>query len=306
MNKKNHYKIVMTTVLLAFLFSSCEEYLDKAPSSALPESKVFSDPRLFKEYAVGIYPYLWYSPDGNWATYSFGGFCSLQMACIEDATDLSDGARVDAGPRTGLNIGNWFFGSGNQAEVEWPWTGAYKAIRICNRILDNVDIIEGLADNERNEIKGQALFFRAFFHFEMVKRYGGIPYISKTLNSADDMDLVRDSYDDCIQKICDDYDAAAELLPLNFAESEFGRPEKGAAMALKARALLFAASPLNNVANDTEKWKKAAQAAYTVIQLGRYSLVPKERYQNIFYGVPYTEETIFCRNGGPGGYGGGS
>ncbi|MFA9388682.1 MAG: RagB/SusD family nutrient uptake outer membrane protein [Prolixibacteraceae bacterium] len=303
MNTKMKLTTYFTLLALALTLSSCEEYLDKAPSSDLPESAVFNDPRLFKEYVDGIYPYLWYSPEANWTTYSYGGFCSLQMSCLEDATDLSDGARNDAGPRATLNIGSWLIGQGAQAEVEWPWSGSYKAIRICNRILDNVDVVEGLSDTERDELKGQALFFRAFFHFQLVKRYGRVPYVNRTFNTADDMDLERDTYDDCVQMMCDDYDEAASLLPVNFATSEFGRPEKGAAMAMKARALLYAASPLNNPTNDQEKWKQAAQAAYEVIALGRYSLVPKERYQNIFYGVPKTEETIFCRNGGPGGYG---
>jgi len=303
MNTKSQYLIYTMLLLLVFSLSSCDEFLDKAPSSDLPESAVFNDPRLFKEYVDGVYPYLWYSPSGSWAAYAFGGFCSMQMSNIEDATDLSDGARNDAGPRANLNMGSWFVGQGSQAEVEWPWQGAYKAIRICNRILDNVDIVEGLTDTERSEIKGQALFFRGFFHFELIKRYGGVPYINKTFNTDDDMDLARNTYDECVEFICKDLDEAAELLPLNFPTSEFGRPEKGAAMAMKARTLLYAASPLNNESNDLEKWKKAAQAAYDVIALGRYSLVPVEKYQNIFYGLPYTEETIFSRNGGPGGYG---
>ena len=300
---KTKYTIYLFLLLLAMSFTACEDYLDKAPSSDLPESAVFSDARLFKEYVDGLYIYLWYSPAGSWAAYAFGGFCSMQMSNIEDATDLSDGARNDAGPRASLNMGNWFAGQGVQAEVEWPWEGAYKAIRICNRILDHVDVIEDLSDQERDEIKGQALFFRGFFHFQLLKRYGGIPYVAKTLNTNDDMDLPRNTYDECVELICNDFDQAAELLPLNFPTSEFGRPEKGAAMAFKARTLLYGASPLNNTENNTDKWKEAAQAAYEVIALGRYALVPLEGYRNIFYGKPYTEETIFSRNGGPGGYG---
>jgi len=303
MRTKSKYIVYSLLLLWAFILSSCEEYLDKAPSSALPESVVFNDPRLFKEYVDGLYPYLWYSPPNTWAAYAFGGFCSMQMSNIEDASDLSDGARNDAGPRASLNMGSWFAGQGVQAEVEFPWQGAYKAIRICNRILDNVDEIVGLTESEHNEIKGQALFFRGFFHFQLLKRYGGVPYISKTFNTDDDMDLPRNTYDECVQMMCDDYDQAASLLPENFPTSELGRPEKGAAMAMKAQALLYSASPLNNSSNDLEKWKKAAQAAHDVIALGRYSLVPKEEYRNIFYGKPSTTETIFARNGGPGGYG---
>jgi hypothetical protein len=128
--------------------------------------------------------------------------------------------------------------------------------------------------------------------------------VKKAFNTSDDMDLPRDSYEDCIQWICDDYNEASDLLPLNFPASELGRPEKGAALAMKARALLYAASPLNNESNDKNKWGKAAQAAYDVIALDRYALVPQERYMELFYGKPSTEESIFLRNGGPGGFGG--
>lgn len=294
---------VLALVAILILVCSCEEYLDKAPSSDLSEDNVFSDARLFTKYVDGLYPYLWYSPYSDWTTYSFGGFCSMQMSCIEDATDLSHGSRSDAGPRTGFNIGSWLGGNGMQAEVQWPWFGAYKAIRITNRVLDNVDVVEGLSDSIRGVLKGQALFFRAFFHFELVKRYGGVPYVKNTFLASDNMDLVRDSYDDCITWIAEDYTNAAALLPLSWQESEFGRPEKGAALALKARALLYGASPLNNLENDLMKWEAAAIAANDVMDLNKYTLVSSSNYTNLFYGVPKTTETIFSRNGGAGGYG---
>jgi hypothetical protein len=300
---------VLIGIFTMFGTLGCEDFLDKAPDAALPEDSVFTSPRLFKKYVDGIYPYLWYSPSSNWTTYAFGGFCRLQMASLEDASDLSDGARPDAGPRTSFNIGNWYGGNGTVAETIWPWEGAYKAIRICNRIIENVDNISGLTTNEHAEIKGQAYFFRGFFHFEMVKRYGGVPYIKKSFLVTDNMDFARDTYDDCITYISQDLDSAAKYLPVQFPTTEFGRPEKGAAMAIKARAVLYAASPLNNPANTLEKWENAAKACHDVMTLkdstglvNRYSLVTKANYTNLFYGVPQTTETIFSRNGGPGGY----
>ena len=300
-------KIIFTALIVILITGNCEKYLDKAPSAELPEDSVFGSPRLFKKYVDGLYPYLWYSRNwGDWATYAFGGFCRIGMSCLEDATDLSDGAR-ESGPRVSFNRGSWL-GGVPEAEVVWPWEGAYKAIRICNRILDNVNNVDGLTPNERKEIKGQAYFFRGFFHFEIVKRYGGVPYIKRVLTANEDMDLPRDTYDDCIQWLCDDLDSAAFNLPVQFPASEFGRPEKGAAMAIKARALLYAASPLNNPANSADKWIKAAEASYAVMVLvdstggKRYGLESKANYPNIFYGKPFTKETIFSRNAGPGGF----
>jgi hypothetical protein len=302
-NRLNRKSIILSALFFLPFLQSCEDFLDKAPSSDLAEEAVFKDYRLFKEYVDGLYPFLWYTGDDfGWTTYAYGGFCRLQLSCLEDATDLSDGARSDCGVRTGFNMGDWNQNSALRAELVFPWKGGYSAIRKANRILDHVDIIEGLTDEERAHIKGQALFFRGFFHHEMLKRYGEIPYVDKTYNVSEDMDLVRDTYSDCVEKMCRDFEEAAALLPPEFPESELGRPEKGAALGFKARTLLYAASPLNNESGDIALWQKAAEAAYAVIALNRYSLVPKNDYRRIFYGQPTNSEVLFLRNGGPGGW----
>jgi hypothetical protein len=302
-NLINRKSIFLYWLLFLPFLQSCEDFLDKTPSSDLAEEAVFSDYRLFKEYVDGLYPFLWYTgEDFGFTTYAYGGFCRIQLSCLEDATDLSDGSRSDCGVRTGFNMGDWNQSSALRAEIVYPWTGGYSAIRKANRILEYVDVIEGLTDDERAHIKGQALFFRGFFYHEMLKRYGGIPYIDRATNVADDMDFVRDTYADCVEKMCKDFDEAAALLPVEFPESELGRPGRGAALGYKARTLLYAASPLNNESNDIDQWRKAAEAAYAVIAMNHYTLVPKSDYRRIFYGQPTNSEVLFLRNGGPGGW----
>lgn len=276
------------------------DYLDKAPTSDLPEDKVFSDARFFRQFVDNIYRYLWYSPNGDWTKYAYGGFCRIQLSCLEDATDLSDAARSDSGVRMSFNRGDW---SGYvEPETQWTWTAGYKVARACNKILEHVDVITGLSDEERAQIKGQAYFFRGFFFFEMIKRFGGVPYIDEVLAVDEDMNFPRDSYDYCTERICEDFDMAASLLPEYWDVSEFGRPEKGAALGYKARALLYAASPLNNPTNDLDKWKKAAEAAYDVIAMNHYRLLNNDEYRRIFYGTYTNDEIIFSRNGGSGTY----
>jgi len=219
-----------------------------------------------------------------------------------------------------------------QVELIWPWTGAYAGIRRCNVVLEKVDSVPGLSPDKVNGYKSEALFLRAFFHFELIKRYGGVPYLTKSLNVTDDMNFPRESYDTCVQKIVRDLDAAIPNLPLASRQlaTDLGRPTKGAAMALKAKALLYDASPLNtepyNVsigsrnpdlyfvetpntpAEIQQKWINAAKAAFDVIELAEvqkeYQLLPFANYQNIFYGDPTNKEVIYTRVDGAWTFGG--
>src|SRR5690606_33649731 len=108
------------------------------------------------------------------------------------------------------------------------------------------------------------------------------PLITKVYTLADtDYMVPRNTYDDCIKFVVDELDKAIAALPLSYTGNDIGRITKGAAMALKSRALLYAASPLNNPANDQTKWKAASDAAEALINLGEYSLYQGE-YAQIF------------------------
>ena len=217
--------------------------------------------------------------------------------------------------------------SGNPTEAEYMATGAwsasslrddawgssYAAIRKINQFLNELypEIPERLFRSERTVelLVGQSYFLRAFFYFELVKRYGGVPIITEVLESGQGTDIGRDTYDDCINFIVEECDKAAEILPVEWENSSrnFGRATKGAALALKARTLLYAASPLFNDPSATEntlehgaysddKWQKAAQAAYDVISMDVYELF-------IDYGAFFTflmnnNEVIFSKMDG--------
>lgn len=133
--------------------------------------------------------------------------------------------------------------------------------------------------------KNEAIFLRAFFHFELVKRYGPVPYIDEVLPVAENHSGVkRPEIDEVVNRIVADCDAAAaglELTPWRDNASAYGRATKGAALALKSRVLLYAASPLwldwknsdeSYLPSVKEKWEKAAAAAKEVIDLDRYML----------------------------------
>ena len=118
--------------------------------------------------------------------------------------------------------------------------------------------------------------------------FGGVPIITKTYELDDDFSAPRNTYAECIKFIADECDLAASLLPLNYTGDRIGRATKGAALALKARILLYAASDLHNTtvfpgysnpeligytdANRTARWQAAKDAAKAVMDLGIYSL----------------------------------
>ena len=133
-------------------------------------------------------------------------------------------------------------------------------------------------------MKGEAFFLRAYFYFELIKRYGGVPLFTKSLTVEEAQQATRASYDDCMKQIIADCDSAANRLPEQYKGSsesvgfddkkELGRPTTGAAYGLKSRALLYWASPLNNPGNDKERYKRSADAAQLVVKSAfRYKLM---------------------------------
>jgi hypothetical protein len=319
---------------MSTVIDSCNnDFLDKKESDILTSEQVFSDPVLFQQFHDDIYTYLHYWP-GDWACQSFGGLGRIAYSSFEGATDLAEASRSVAGTNASFNLGNWSqLAFGTRVELIWPWEGAYAGIRRCNVVLEKADGVPGMALDKINKCKSEALFLRAFFYFELIKRYGGVPYITKSLNENDDMNFARDPYDTCVAKIVKDIEASIEYLPIGSAQAniDFGRPSKGAALALKAKVLLYAASPLNtepynissgsgnadlylieepnNASQTQQMWIDAAIAAYEVIkfseEFGQYQLLDSARYLDIFHGDAENSEVIYSRVDGLFSFSGG-
>ncbi|GIZ15678.1 RagB/SusD family nutrient uptake outer membrane protein [Capnocytophaga catalasegens] len=140
---------------------------------------------------------------------------------------------------------------------------------------------------------------RAYFYFELLKRFGGVPIVKNLLDSNDNTHLPRNSVDEVVDYIVSEIDASKDSLVTNWG-TDFqdigldGRITKGAALALKSRVLLYAASPLFNPGNDATKWQAAASAANELLSLNLYSLDPN--YSELFIGDKSTKssETIFA------------
>jgi starch-binding outer membrane protein, SusD/RagB family len=128
-----------------------------------------------------------------------------------------------------------------------------------------------------------------------------MPYLEVALQGTDNFGMPRLSYNETAQKIAEDCDRAAALLPGVWDMANLGRPTQGAAMALKASTLLFAASPKNNETNDMTRWTAAATAAWDLINLaqttGRYKLLTSNGTDQLTYDSPSGIKTITYPSG---------
>jgi hypothetical protein len=198
------------------------------------------------------------------------------------------------------------------------WANEYTAIRQANIFIDNIDrvpLIGRLSNGTpMNRVwKAEAKFLRALCYWELVKRYGGVPILGDTVfQLGDNLQIPRNSFGDCINYIASQCDTIADSLrpdPIDPAFIEM--PTKAAAMALKARVLLYAASPLYNGGNidpgssltgytnySAERWKEAADAAKAIIDLGVFSL-DTTSFNDVFI-TQDNNERIFARQGGNG------
>ncbi|MDR2057891.1 MAG: RagB/SusD family nutrient uptake outer membrane protein [Dysgonamonadaceae bacterium] len=302
---------ILSIIALSSSVAGCESYLEKTPASDVDDAQVFSSYRNFQGYLDVLY--------GD-------GLIVYHVQAYTSSFDFADDVDCNRDFPAGYNIprGNYMwihsnldqnpFVTTNQSAHFGLWDQGWANIRTCNFGLANLDMLTNATPEESNRLKGQMLFFRAWNHFEIAKYWGGLPYVTDAFSPETDMKFPRLSFKETLMKIVNDLTEAAELLPEAWENPSIhmGRVTKGAALALKSRALLYAASPLTskleteNAIYDTELCKQAAQAAYEVIKLankGIYSLVPWSDYAYQFADcrpiattkAVYTAETIFAK-----------
>lgn len=168
--------------------------------------------------------------------------------------------------------------------IDDVWGNMYTGIRAANSFLEtyNEDFLKRYEndDNYQEEIQKFRMYpyevrtLRAFYYFELAKRYGDVPLITRTLSLDEANKQVRTSFQDVINFIVEECSETAQYLPVNHADFflETGRVTKGMALALKSRALLYAASPLHNPTGEKTLWRRAAEAAKEVMDMNVYSL----------------------------------
>jgi len=140
----------------------------------------------------------------------------------------------------------------------------YSNIDKINFFLQQVETVPAnvLNDGEKKGLTGQVLFWRAWDYWAKVKEVGGVPLILKPqdVSNFESLLVSRNSTTDCVNQILADLDLAIQYLPAKWDDNQYGRIDKGAAMAFKGRVLLWFASPLFNSSSNKERWQKAYDA----------------------------------------------
>jgi hypothetical protein len=264
-------KHFMYLILAVFLLNACadtEGLLDKKDTGVLNEGAVYANKVEVQKVLNDLYSRTRsYSGWGTFHAFSGGGVTLLDCA-TDDAqnADLYEPAKPIA---QDVMFANTSFVTGTH-----PWTHYYLGIRAANLFLKNVDK-SPVTDAEKRTYKYEARFLRAFYYFELFRWFGESVLIGDSTLTKDDFSWKRSSIDETVKYISDELTITARSLPVDSSlvdASYYGRATRGAALALKARTLLYAASPLNNPGNDVAKWQAAANALKDVIDLGVYDL----------------------------------
>ncbi|WP_205510081.1 RagB/SusD family nutrient uptake outer membrane protein [Longitalea arenae] len=160
-----------------------------------------------------------------------------------------------------------YFGDALRSAVD---NKPYTRIRFANFLIEKIDegVGQSLSEDFRNKAKGQMFFFRALQYFDLVRVYGGVPIVLDVQNaSADDesIKIPRATTSEVFDQIIKDLDSAVALLPMRWPNegTDYGRFNGAAALAMKSRVLLTAASPLFNPNWDNpgdQRWQKALDA----------------------------------------------
>ncbi len=217
-------------------------------------------------------------------------------------------AASDEAQQTAASSNALFFNKGMlNASVNPMWTyynNCYEGIRAANFFLDYVADGKGVAllQLNRNLITDAASYARdlaslnwyiaeahvarAYYYSELIKMYGGVPIVEQTQQQSGGALVERSSYDACVEYIVKEIDGWKDQLALNWDadNTREGRFTLGAALAIKARTLLYAASPLHNPSNDRAKWVRAAEAANELISNTNLSYTLDSDYEALFRG----------------------
>ncbi|MBK5209073.1 MAG: RagB/SusD family nutrient uptake outer membrane protein [Flavobacteriaceae bacterium] len=252
-------KTLLLLSLIGIFFFSCDdsEFLDREPIDFLSPDNIKSS-RDLRETVNGIYSA--YISDKEEPIFTdFFTDNGLQSSYIE--------------------IWNGSFNNESQF-VEKKWARNYKVILRANTVLDNIDNIQ-ITEEEYNQFKGEAIFMRALAYFDLSEFYGGVPLRTKVESLAEANKPIT-PLNELVDFILDELETASELLPVDYDSSNNGRATKGAALAIKARVLLF-----------NKRYEQAAVYCQKVKDLGKYTIY--DEYGNLFLpeGESNNTETIF-------------
>jgi hypothetical protein len=288
MKKTIILKYIAGVALAGVVAAGCnKDFLEKKPLTEYEEADVWKDVGLVQAFVNDLYVQM--RP----------GFNEVMLSSMSDESRFIhdyNTSRVVQGNASADDLG----AIGDFAR----WDAHYKAIRNCNMFLEKVGAVPFTDESVRTRMTGEVHFMRAWYYHLLVKYFGGVPLITKTFKVKGDeqeiLSIKRAPFADCIKFISDECDSAAQQLPVVYdGVANKGRVTKGAALALKSRILLFAASDLFNnskVPNElmgytsgsqTDRYQQAMDAAAAVMGMNIYSLYqptsnPTDNYSRVF------------------------
>lgn len=229
-------RIRIYTIVLSMVFAvSCnEDFLNTQPLDKISSDATWADGQLSEAFIFNVYSFLGY-----------GGFEEQSLAAYTDEAMFT---------HTGRNIETFNEGSETPTNVAWisdtyGWDKMYSAIRQTNVALENLPEATFGDDELKERLMGEAHFLRAYYYQQLLRFYGGVPIINKSYGLDEDYNVARNTYQECVDFIIEDLDAAANMLDSKTETP--GRANKLSAMALKARVLLYAASDLHDATTAT-------------------------------------------------------
>ncbi len=264
------------------LLGACKKnILDITPTDRITSTNVWSDPSLPQLFVNAQYNAI---QDG----FNLGNFPNAQYFDGLTFVGSDLGAYQATIGKDALTPDNV---SGISTEFYY-WNTGYAAINNFNTFFANIDNVP-VSAAAKTQLTAEIRFIRAFVYAKLIWLYGGVPIIDKSFTLNETLTGVkRNTYDECVAYIIADLDYAIANLPAQQTGANLGRASSDAATALKARVLLYYASPLNNPTNDKTRWQNASDAALAVINTNRYSLATD--YHGVFIGGA-NNEIIFAK-----------
>jgi hypothetical protein len=273
--KINFRNITVIALLSTIGLASCDtDFLDVTPPTEIPSEKVWEEGPLAEGFVTGIYQGL-----------QQGGFSEQMLASLTDEAVFT---------HTGRNINTVNEGSLSPSNLGWVdatygWSQMYIQIRSANIAIQNLGSATFTDETLKARLKGEAYFLRAYYYQQLVRYYGSVPLIKKVYALNEDYSTTRNTFDECVKFIVSDCDSAALLLEGKTLAK--GRATKVAALALKSRILLYAASDLHDIpyaktkstlisefpnpeflgyvsGDHNARWLAAQQAAKAVMDVG--------------------------------------
>jgi hypothetical protein len=309
--KINQYFSLLILAAISTMSACKKDFLDITPTDRLSDVSILSDSSLFEDYVINRYLGVRLqdkegegSPPGFGRGFEYGMWSSVTDESIYNNDDNT--WLIQRGQLAPENLGI----------AGTIWGRSYRSIRECNYALQNINQVQ-MSDGLKTRLTGELEFIRAFRYQDLIRNYGSVVLLGDTVTSLnDDLQAAylfnRAPLKDCIDYAVQQLDDASQKLPVNNDDTwALGRATQGAALALKSRLLLYAASPLYNVGT----WSDAAAAAKAVMDMNKYSLyqggygqmfLTQDNPEVIFERLYTTNARHVCLeiSNGPNGYGG--